>query len=59
LFVNARARMTYLQTWVNANTPDGLSAPVQELSNSSTIIIVAALGFGTVIAYFFLKRKKA
>ena len=59
LFVNARARMAYLQAWVSANTPDGLSAPIQEFTNSSTIIIVASLGLGTVIAYFFLKRKKA
>lgn len=59
LFVNAKARMAYLQAWVSANTPDGLSAPIQEFTNSSTIIIVASLGLGTVIAYFFLKRKKA
>lgn len=59
LFVNARARMAYLQAWVTANTPQGLSAPIQEFTNSSTIIIVASLGLGTAIAYFFLKRKKA
>jgi len=59
LFVSARARMAYLAAWVAANTPDGLSAPIQEFTNSSTIIIVASLGLGTAIAYFFLKRKKA
>ena len=59
LFVNARARMAYLQAWVTANTPQGLSAPIQEFTNSSTIFIIVSLGLGTAIAYFFLKRKKA
>ena len=58
LFVNARARMAYLQAWVDANTPQGLSPAIQESSYSSTIILVASLGLGTVFAYFFFKKKK-
>ncbi len=59
LFVNARARMAYLQAWVAANTPQGLSPVIENSSYSSLIILAASLGFGTMLVYFFTKKKKA
>lgn len=59
LFVNARARMAYLQAWVTANTPQGLSPVIENSSYSSIIILAASLGFGTMLVYFFTKKKKA
>lgn len=58
VFVNARARMAYLESWAQDGSSQNLPALVKNNVYSSIIIILAALGIGTTFIYFLLKRKK-
>jgi len=60
LFVNARARMTYLTNWVAAQSPAGVSATPDHATKNALIAsaVIGILGLTTVSGFYFLKKKK-
>ena len=60
LFVNAKARMAYLQAWVAANPTANPSVQLVNSSrnNLAAVITIGALGLSAILAYYFLNKKK-
>lgn len=60
LFVNARARMTYLTNWVAAQSPSGVQSTPDNTSKNALIAsaVIGILGLTTVSGFYFLKKKK-
>lgn len=60
LFVNARARISYLEAWVT-NHPTAnpnLQLVTSSRNNLAAVITIGALGLTTILGYYFLKKKE-
>jgi hypothetical protein len=60
VFVNARARMAYLTSWVAAQSPSGIQSNPEETSKSALIAsaIIGIVGLSTIAGFYFLRKKK-
>ncbi len=59
LFVNARARLVYLQAWVSPNgTPPGRADFGSSQNNIISIAIIGVISLSTLVGYYFINKKK-
>lgn len=60
LFVNARARITFLEAWVAANPTanPNVQLVTSSRNNLTAVVTIGALGLTTILGYYFLKKKK-
>ena|GEM_PF-4732882 len=61
LFVNARARLAYLESWVAINAPENpVKQPSEsaDRSNFAAITIFSIIGLASIIGYCFIYKKK-
>jgi hypothetical protein len=59
LFVNARARITFLEAWVAANvTPQGRTSIKVETNNVAAIALIGIIGLSTLVGYYFINKKR-
>lgn len=60
LFVNARARITFLEAWVAANPTanPNVQLVTSSRNNLAAVITIGALGLTTILGYYFLKKKE-
>jgi hypothetical protein len=61
LFVNARARLAYLNSWVAAqpgSNPTRQSTSDQSRNNLVAVISIGAIGLTSILGYYFVSKKK-
>jgi hypothetical protein len=59
LFVDARARLVYLQAWVSANgTPPGRQGVDATQNNIMSIAIISVISLSTLIGLYFVNKKR-
>jgi uncharacterized protein YjdB len=60
LYVNARARMAYLNSWVLANNPSNpTSVAVNPVTNNLVAIVsIGVLGLTSILGYYLISKKK-
>jgi hypothetical protein len=57
-FISARARISYLNSWVNANTPSGrLESPNTTNSTVTATFIIGVIGISSLLGYYFVTKK--
>jgi hypothetical protein len=57
-FISARARLTYLGSWVAANPSARPTMNSNGNNNLFAVITIGAIGLTSILAYFFLNKKK-
>jgi len=60
-YVNARARMAFMQAWVDANgTPAaaGRITSKQPSNNLAAIALIGVIGITTLVGYYFINKKR-
>ncbi|MGI6675223.1 MAG: bacterial Ig-like domain-containing protein [Bacilli bacterium] len=61
IFVSARARLAYLDSWVSAqpgSNPTRQSASDQSRNNLVAVISIGAIGLTSILGYYFVSKKK-
>lgn len=61
IFVSARARLAYLESWVSAQpdiNPTRQSASDQSRNNLVAAISIGAIGLTSILGYYFVSKKK-
>ena len=62
LFVNARARMTYLTNWLAAQGQGSGEAPIKNAAASRsallTVAVIGIVGLSAIAGFYFLNKKK-
>ena len=61
IFVSARARLAYLDSWVSAqpgSNPTSQSASDQSRNNLVAVISIGAIGLTSILGYYFVSKKK-
>lgn len=58
-FVNARARLSYLGSWVASHPSARPTITLNDSNNLSAVITIGAIGLTSILAYYFLNKKKA
>ena len=61
IFVSARARLAYLNSWVAAqpgSNPTRQSTSDQSRNNLVAVISIGAIGLTSILGYYFVSKKK-
>ncbi len=59
LFVNAKARMAYLQAWVDSNGTSSIrQVATNDTNNVAAVALIGVIGLTTLVGYYFINKKK-
>lgn len=61
LFVNARARMAYLASWVGSQSPAGIDTEANDTKSQSSLIasaVIGIIGLTTIAGFYFVGKKR-
>lgn len=58
-YVNARARMAYLQAWVDLNgTRATRQVATNDTNNVAAVVLIGVIGLTTLVGYYFINKKR-
>ena len=59
-FVNARARIAYMESWVTGESAiDRIETIIDRNNNLYAVVLVATLALSSILGYYFICKRKS